>query len=268
MNDTVTKKYLGTRPLVMTPITCPEHRDQFALEDKLPGAVVYACGCYWELANDPATEAMAAKGYWLSPEGSVTATHVTPLVLAHKIHATNSLGKSYLSEIPRFCPQHALGHHHLDPGKSVYWCGCYYELNEIPTAAIPEPEDELTLEEEQDYVGGLDQESADRPEGDELLLEEAMVYKPTLLERLWRRLGYRYAYAEMPEEWEQAVPYPRLQELYIKFGWDDRLRILFSGWVHIQRRFIDTIDDTEEVLDIACLPPGHQQPGMIKLEKK
>lgn len=51
---------------------------------------------------------------------------------------------------------------------------------------------------------------------------------PTLRQRFWRKLGFRYHLGEEPEGTETMIGWMRT-DCRIHFGWADRLRLLVSG---------------------------------------
>lgn len=54
------------------------------------------------------------------------------------------------------------------------------------------------------------------------------VYKPTLLERFWRALGYRYYHADDPPDIETLTGWMKT-DIRIHFSFTDRLRLLLTG---------------------------------------
>lgn len=64
----------------------------------------------------------------------------------------------------------------------------------------------------------------------------AVMNKPTLLQRLWRRLGYGFRFDEALFDWrnqeppeEGFVPGAMSTHVTIHVSWPDRLRLLLSG---------------------------------------
>jgi hypothetical protein len=60
----------------------------------------------------------------------------------------------------------------------------------------------------------------------------AMHHVPTLSERMWRALGFRYHYGEEPEGIDKLEGWMRT-ETRMRFGFLDRLRLLLTGHLHI-----------------------------------
>ena len=52
---------------------------------------------------------------------------------------------------------------------------------------------------------------------------------PTLLERMWRRLGYVGSYPDMPEEMAEGLPHWMMTQVKLRISLADRLRLLVSG---------------------------------------
>jgi hypothetical protein len=52
--------------------------------------------------------------------------------------------------------------------------------------------------------------------------------QPTLAQRFWRRVGFRYHLGDEPEGAETLPGWMRT-DMHLHFGWRDRLRILISG---------------------------------------
>lgn len=61
----------------------------------------------------------------------------------------------------------------------------------------------------------------------------AMVYRPTMTERFWRALGFRYHLGEEPEGTE-TLPGWMCTETHMHFGISDRLRLLLTGRLRIR----------------------------------
>jgi citrate lyase synthetase len=60
-----------------------------------------------------------------------------------------------------------------------------------------------------------------------------LVYRPTLAERFWRWVGFRYVHAEMPAE-ADALPHWLVVETGFHFSFGDRLRLLLGGKLRIR----------------------------------
>jgi hypothetical protein len=58
-------------------------------------------------------------------------------------------------------------------------------------------------------------------------------YQPSLIERAWRGLGFRYHLGEEPEGADQLKGW-MCTETRMRFSFADRLRLLLSGRLHIR----------------------------------
>ena len=74
----------------------------------------------------------------------------------------------------------------------------------------------------------------------------AAVYVPTLRERIWRKLGFRYHLGEEPEGVDALTGWIRT-DIRLNFSFADRLRLLFSG-----RLFIASIVHTDTPTPGVC----------------
>ena len=63
-------------------------------------------------------------------------------------------------------------------------------------------------------------------------MNEYLEYKPTLIERIWKKLGYRYHHGEEPEGVEKLTGWMMTDNIF-KFSFLDRVRLLFSGTLKI-----------------------------------
>ena len=69
------------------------------------------------------------------------------------------------------------------------------------------------------------------------MTNEAMIYRPTLMQRLWRRLGFGTRWDEALFDWRSADPGPDdwfvpgvlSTRTVVHVDWRDRLRLLLSG---------------------------------------
>lgn len=85
-------------------------------------------------------------------------------------------------------------------------------------------------------------------------------YKPSLIERFWRKIGFHFHLGEHePDEpwlgWMQT-------RSRVYFGWQDRLRLLVSGHLELQHTFhIDTPspDKIHTRFDWEIVPPGQRR---------
>lgn len=60
----------------------------------------------------------------------------------------------------------------------------------------------------------------------------AMIYMPTLTERIWRKLGFRYHLGDEPPDADLLEGW-MITDSGFNFGWADRLRLLVSGRLRI-----------------------------------
>lgn len=74
----------------------------------------------------------------------------------------------------------------------------------------------------------------------------AFFHEPTLAERIWRRLGFRYHLGDEPEGCESLEGWMRT-DIHLRFGWADRLRLLATG-----RLFIASIVHTDTPSPAVC----------------
>jgi hypothetical protein len=87
----------------------------------------------------------------------------------------------------------------------------------------------------------------------------AMHHVPTLAERTWRWLGFRYHLGSEPDGVEQ-LPGWMCTESGIRFDWKDRLRLLVSG--HLRMRLVQytsvQVEGTKNRLDWHIVAPGER----------
>lgn len=85
-------------------------------------------------------------------------------------------------------------------------------------------------------------------------------YKPTLAERIWRKLGFRHHHGEdEPNEPWQGWMQTRSG---VKLDWRDRLRLLVSGHLEFTHTYhLDTPSPTKmhTRFDWHIVPPGSRQ---------
>ncbi len=67
---------------------------------------------------------------------------------------------------------------------------------------------------------------------DETAGNYAVIYVPTLRERLWRRVGFRFHLGDEPEGTETFPGWMRTN-IRLDFGWLDRLRLLLTGRLRV-----------------------------------
>lgn len=80
---------------------------------------------------------------------------------------------------------------------------------------------------------------------------------PTLRERAARWLGYRYHLGDEPEGIEALTGW-QCTETRLHFGWADRLRLLFSGRLHMKlvQHTSCQVETTKNRFDWQILAPG------------
>lgn len=85
-----------------------------------------------------------------------------------------------------------------------------------------------------------------------------VTYSPTLAERIWRRLGFRYHIGEEPEDIEQLKGW-MCTETRMRFGFADRLRLLLSGRLHIRlvQHLPVECEFSKNCVDWEIKAPGH-----------
>lgn len=69
---------------------------------------------------------------------------------------------------------------------------------------------------------------------------------PTLAQRFWRTVGFRYHLGDEPDGSENLAGWMRT-DMHMRFGWLDRLRILVSG-----KLFIASIVSTDTPSPMVC----------------
>lgn len=60
-----------------------------------------------------------------------------------------------------------------------------------------------------------------------------VTYTPTLAERFWRKLGYRYHLGDEPEGTD-GMPGWMVHGVRLRFSFADRLRLLLTGRLHVK----------------------------------
>lgn len=87
----------------------------------------------------------------------------------------------------------------------------------------------------------------------------AMYHLPTWIEKLWRRLGYRYHLGDEPDGADAMAGWMRT-ESRIHFGWADRLRLLVSGRLHMSLVQYTTVqvEGTKNRFDWQIIAPGER----------
>lgn len=88
------------------------------------------------------------------------------------------------------------------------------------------------------------------------------VYKPTLADRFWRKLGYAYHLGDDPDDIDQLPGWTRT-DIGLDFGIGDRLRLLLTGKLRLHSTLMtDTPSATicKSRLDWRIVQPGDRQP--------
>jgi len=78
------------------------------------------------------------------------------------------------------------------------------------------------------------------------MMDQAMFHRPTLRERFWKKLGFRYHLGEEPAGIEALSGWMRT-DIRLSFSVLDRLRLLFIG-----RLFVASIVHTDTPLPGIC----------------
>ncbi len=89
----------------------------------------------------------------------------------------------------------------------------------------------------------------------------AMEYRPTLIERIWRALGFSYHLGAEPGDID-TLPGWMCTETRMHFGFRDRLRLLISGRLHLKlvQHTPVQCDFSRNRLDWQIEPPGWKKP--------
>lgn len=88
-------------------------------------------------------------------------------------------------------------------------------------------------------------------------MDTAMYHVPTWRERLWRRMGYRYHMGDEPADVD-ALPGWMCTESQIHFGIADRVRLLFTGRLHMRLVQYTSVqvEGTKNRFDWHIMAPG------------
>ena len=86
----------------------------------------------------------------------------------------------------------------------------------------------------------------------------AMIHKPKLLERVWRRLGFRASRVDLPDGIEVTHPGWMMTETRMQFSVGDRFRLLLTGKLHLTTRQATTqqVDEAVNATSHRILYPG------------
>lgn len=87
-----------------------------------------------------------------------------------------------------------------------------------------------------------------------------VIYRPTLAERMWRRLGFRYHLGDDPKD-SDKLPGWMCTETRMRFSLADRLRLLLTGRLYIRlvQHTPVQCDFSRNRLDWHIEPPGARQ---------
>ncbi len=92
----------------------------------------------------------------------------------------------------------------------------------------------------------------------------AMEYRPTFMQRTWRRLGWRYHLVDLPDTPEvERMPGWAMTHVRLQFSIGDRLRFLLTGRVRldIRQKLSADVADIVSATSIEILPPGRDFHG-------
>lgn len=89
----------------------------------------------------------------------------------------------------------------------------------------------------------------------------AVAYRPTFMQRAWRRLGWRYHMVDLPEtpEVERMLGWA-MTRVRLEFSFGDRIRLLLTGRVRldIRQKMSADVADIVSATSIEILPPGRE----------
>ncbi|MDE2106772.1 MAG: hypothetical protein KGL39_56680 [Patescibacteria group bacterium] len=90
--------------------------------------------------------------------------------------------------------------------------------------------------------------------------EGAMEYRPTRRERFWRKLGFRYHLAELPDDVETRLPGWMITKSTIHFSFTDRIRLLLGGTlkIDIRQATSERVREAVSALSFRITYPGEQ----------
>lgn len=83
------------------------------------------------------------------------------------------------------------------------------------------------------------------------------VYTPTIADRLWKRLGFRYRLVDLPEGIEETMPGWMMTKVVFGFSFWDRVRLLISGrmLVEIRQATSAKVDECISAASFKIEPP-------------
>ena len=84
------------------------------------------------------------------------------------------------------------------------------------------------------------------------------MYKPSRVERFWRKAGFTTAHAELPEGIEATHPGWMMTNTRMHFSFGDRLRLLLTGRLHLTLRQATSqeVDEAVSAMSHRILYPG------------
>ena len=77
------------------------------------------------------------------------------------------------------------------------------------------------------------------------MTEGAMINRPTIRERFWRALGFRYHLVDLPHDIEQKLPGWMMTRSLIAFSLSDRVRLLLTGRLYLDLRQASDVSVSE-----------------------
>ena len=83
------------------------------------------------------------------------------------------------------------------------------------------------------------------------------IYKPTLRQRFFRWLGFRYHRVDLPDNIEATMPGWMMTTCRVHFDFADRLRLLLTGKLHIDIRQATSqqVDSAVNTTSFEIIPP-------------
>ena len=85
--------------------------------------------------------------------------------------------------------------------------------------------------------------------------------KRSYRERLWRALGYRYIWVDLPDNVHDRLPGWSMTTIHLHFSFKDRLRLLLTGRVRLDLRHatLPEIEDMTTATSVRIYAPGENQ---------
>ena len=87
-----------------------------------------------------------------------------------------------------------------------------------------------------------------------------MAYKPSRMEQFWKKLGFRYRHADLPDDIDKTNPGRVFIETHMQFSLVDRLRFLITGrlWLFTRIATTDHVRNAAASTSYRILPPGEK----------